>query len=322
MSKDTSFSESKSSGKGPDIYKNVFEHALALFKSENFPSQYMIEQLKEFESKIPDKSRRDWSGIDARTAFLMAVQEILMSENDLVREELEQTRNQYEDILIILGHEFKNLLTSASGYNSLLEKKLHDEKKSDLVEIQQASNHVIQKLFHLIDSVLKMVQGEKHILKPDYRLMDLEDDIIDPLVREIAGELQTKNMHISKKNIARKTMLLADEQLLAIVVRNLLENAVKYGDEGSEINIVIANIKDRIAVSIENKCRYIPDNICDGIFEKFNTIKLGNIAAGTGIGLYNVKNLIELHGGSVSCSSKKGKWIRFKFELLNNPDIK
>lgn len=322
MSKDRPSAAVKNPNLGPEFYKTLFEQALSMFDLKHLPTQDILDQLQEFESKIPAKSIQDLPDIELRTAFLTAVQEHLINENNFLRDELDRTRDQYEEILIMLSHEFKNLLTSTAGYNSLLEKKLREENKSDLLEIHLASNHVIQKLFHLIDSVLRMAQSEKHILKPDYRLMDLDDDIIEPLIREISGELQTKKMRVSKKNQATKTMLLADEQLITIVVRNLLENAVKYGDEGSVIEIVIDNIRDRVTVSVKNKCRYIPENICDGIFDKFNTVKLGNIAGGTGIGLYNVKSMVELHGGSVSCASKKGKWIRFKFELLNNPVVK
>ena len=303
--------------------KNYIYVPLRLFEAKQIPIGNVLRVLNElvpkFAAKLPETDSVQGNR-DQKLLLLIAAQEQLLRDNDHLQQELERSKQEYEDILIMLSHEFKNLLTSAQGYNSLLEKKLIAEQKNELLELQHSSDHVIKKSFQMIDSVLKMVQGEKNILKPDYRLIDIDKDIIIPLSLEIQGELERKNMSITKKNRASKTMLLADEQLIEIVMRNLIENACKYGDEGSRIEILVENETNRVSVSVKNLCSDLPENICDGIFEKFKTVKIGNIPTGTGIGLYNVKNLIQLHNGHISCISKAGKWIRFKFDLAIDPE--
>lgn len=306
-----------------DLYQKLYIRALKLFEAKQIPIGNVLRVLNElvpkFAAKLPETDSVQGNR-DQKLLLLIAAQEQLLRDNDHLQQELERSKQEYEDILIMLSHEFKNLLTSAQGYNSLLEKKLIAEQKNELLELQHSSDHVIKKSFQMIDSVLKMVQGEKNILKPDYRLIDIDKDIIIPLSLEIQGELERKNMSITKKNRASKTMLLADEQLIEIVMRNLIENACKYGDEGSRIEILVENETNRVSVSVKNLCSDLPENICDGIFEKFKTVKIGNIPTGTGIGLYNVKNLIQLHNGHISCISKAGKWIRFKFDLAFDPE--
>ena len=167
----------------------------------------------------------------------------------------------------------------------------------------------------MVDAILKMSLSEKNLIKPDYRLIDFEQDILNPMEAELKHELAKNRMTIRKKVRTKKTMIMADEQLIEIVMRNLLENAIQYGDYGSDIDLILDNNRSELVVTIKNFCSYLPDNICNGIFDKFKSIKMSNIKAGTGIGLYNVKNLIKLHYGNITCKSSSGKWIKFMFSL-------
>ena len=68
-------------------------------------------------------------------------------------------------------------------------------------------------------------------------------------------------------------------------------------------------------MSVKNICDEIPANLSDGIFEKFKSRKIGAEKGGTGIGLYNVKNIINLHQGNIICNCSAGKRIEFMFNI-------
>jgi K+-sensing histidine kinase KdpD len=302
-----------------DVYRELFEDGLKKIRNNQVPDKIILDLLKEYSTKLETAAGYNidprWSE-DINPIILLAVQENLLAENkNLVKAKL-----GYEEILNLLTHEFKNLLTTVHGYNLIMEKKLHEQEEGDLLDLHFSSDRVIKKLFNLVDSILKMSLGEKGLLKPDYRLIDFNNDVLKPIEAELNYELSLKSLHIKKKIKAKKTMIMADEQLIEIIMRNLLENVAKYADAESDVEILIANEKNNLVVSIKNFCRYIPENICDNIFEKFKSIKMSGIKSGTGIGLYNVRNLLKVHNGDISCASSAKKWIKIKFSIPFEPE--
>jgi signal transduction histidine kinase len=302
-----------------DVYRELFESGLELIRDNQLPDKIILDLLKEYSTKLESASANTIDpaiSAEINPIILLAVQEKLLAEN----QNLVDAKLGYEEILNLLTHEFKNLLTTVHGYNLIMEKKLHEQQEDDLLNLHFAGDRVIKKLFILVDSILKMSLGEKGLLKPDYRLMDFNSDVLKPLESELNYDFSLKSLHINKKIKAKKTMIMADEQLIEIIMRNLLENVAKYSDADSTVNILIENEKNKLVVSIKNFCQYIPENICDNIFEKFKSIKLTGIKSGTGIGLYNVRNLLRVHQGDISCVSAPKKWIKFKISIPFEPE--
>ncbi len=318
MSKNRDIIESSNHQDKVEKYHRLFESGLNLIHNDQLPDKIILEILDEYSKKLDTLTINDLDAEllkDKKSIILLGAQEKLLEDN----QQLISIKNGYEEVLNLLTHEFKNLLTTAQGYNLFLEKKLIAEDRQELLELHNSSDRVIKKLFYMVDSILKMSLNEKKLLKPDYRLIDFIADILDPLESELNHIFSTKSMQIKRRVQAKKTMLMADEQLLEIIVRNLLENAAKYGDHDSTVDIVVKNQRNGIVVSIKNFCKHLPDNISNNIFEKFNSVKISNIQAGTGIGLYNVKNLLRLHNGDVTCNAVTNKWIKFTFYLPYEP---
>jgi len=163
--------------------------------------------------------------------------------------------------------------------------------------------------------LLKMSLGEKGLLKPELKLIDFVEDILEPLKRDLEGQLHSKKMRIVLKQQSKNLIIECDEVLLDIVIRNLLINAIKYGEQNSEITVGINRDKKDFFVSVKNRSDAIPRDLCVGIFEKFQSRKIGSEKGGTGIGLYNVKNIINLHQGNITCKCLAGKWIEFRFNI-------
>ncbi len=300
-------------------YHFLFEHGLELIRQNQMPDEEILQLLKKYSEKLD-------AGALARInqdlvnkihpVVLLAIQEKLLSDN----QELLQIKEGYEQVLNLLTHEFKNLLTTAQGYNLLLGKGLLEQNQSELLDLHHSNDRVINKLFHMIDALLKMSLNERRLLQPDYRLIDFERDVLLPLESELDHEFDLKCMQIVKKIQAKKTMIMADEQLLEIIMRNLLENAVKYGDNDSKIELILKNDRKNLIVSIKNFCRHLPPNICKEIFSKYKSVKMSHIQTGTGLGLYNVKSLLNLQGGNISCQSVTKKWIKFTFSIPFEPE--
>ena len=240
---------------------------------------------------------------------------ILLREKDQLKKELIQVQTAYDEVLSLITHEFKNILTSVHGYNMMLERRLKKDKKDQSYQNLMASDRLTQQLFNMADSLLKMSLGEKGLLKPEYKLIDFVEDILKPVKADLAKRLKKKKMVVEKIKKTKNCIIQGDEWLLDIVIRNLLINAIKYGKEDTAIRIEMLSEDNNFVVSVRNKCEKLPNNLCDGLFQKFHSRKIGSVKGGTGLGLYNVKNIIELHNGKINCYILPDEWIEFKFVL-------
>jgi signal transduction histidine kinase len=239
-------------------------------------------------------------------------------DKEICERKLRDVSKSYDEVLGLITHEFKNILTSIHGYNMLLETRLENGNDPQSLNDLHDSDRLTRQLFYMTDSLLKMSLGEKGLIKPELKLVDFLEDIIEPLKRDLSKQLNKKQMQLILTYDMRNVVVECDEGLMDIVVRNLLLNAVKYGKQNSEIHVTIRRTKKDFVMSIRNYSDEIPADICTGIFEKFKSKKIGLEKGGTGIGLYNVKNIIHLHHGKITCKSSAGKWIEFHFTIPQN----
>jgi two-component system sensor histidine kinase SenX3 len=111
--------------------------------------------------------------------------------------------------------------------------------------------------------------------------------------------------------------VLGDSERLATAVDNLLQNAVKFSPEAPRIEVKGSRVDGRVTLEVRDHGVGIPESARQRLFEKFyrvNDPELHNVA-GTGIGLYLVRQVIEGHGGHVTVESQRGQGASFRIEL-------
>ena len=111
----------------------------------------------------------------------------------------------------------------------------------------------------------------------------------------------------------------ADEGLINQVIYNLIDNAVKFTPESGYIDVRAEQNSCHTTITITNSGAGIPADEIERIFERFYKVdkSRGLDTKSTGLGLYIVKSIVEMHGGTVSASSEPGKYTRFRFTLPN-----
>ena len=109
----------------------------------------------------------------------------------------------------------------------------------------------------------------------------------------------------------------ADKDLIYRVIYNLVDNAIKFTDEGGKISFAVKSDVKNLTFRIENTGRGIPKNELPYVFERFYKVdKSRSINKdSTGLGLYIVKTIIKKHGGIISVSSVENKFTAFEFNL-------
>ncbi|MEG1614799.1 MAG: ATP-binding protein, partial [Oscillospiraceae bacterium] len=112
----------------------------------------------------------------------------------------------------------------------------------------------------------------------------------------------------------------ADEDLIHQVIYNLVDNAVKFTEEGGSIRVSVAQEKDRIIAGIRNTGGGIPSEEVGRIFERFYKVDKSRSedVKGAGLGLYLVKSIVEMHGGQIAARSKQGEYTEFIFWIPKN----
>ena len=137
------------------------------------------------------------------------------------------------------------------------------------------------------------------------------------LVREICRLQQelTPEAEILERLPSQPLLVYGDASLLSQVFGNLLSNAVKYSPDAGLIQVTALRRDAQIAVVVEDRGIGIPEGEQSQVFERYYRGSNTTGVVGSGVGLYLVKTIIELHKGSVALNSREGDGSRFTVQL-------
>jgi two-component system OmpR family sensor kinase len=187
-------------------------------------------------------------------------------------------------------------------------------RANELAERAGKVRSAVLRMTNLIDSLLnssRLVDGDIslyfHPTEIDVAALLLD---VCQLHREIAPRSQ-----ISENFGPRPLPISGDGKLLFQVFSNLLSNAIKYSPDGGLIKITAAAEAVWIVATLQDRGVGIPEADLDRLFERY--YRGGNVSGivGTGVGLYFVKMVVELHRGNIVIASKQGEGPRFTVRL-------
>ncbi|HEU5121759.1 MAG TPA: ATP-binding protein, partial [Candidatus Saccharimonadales bacterium] len=108
----------------------------------------------------------------------------------------------------------------------------------------------------------------------------------------------------------------ADRASISEVLSNLIDNAIKYSNEGGAVNVTANTDGDFVKVSVEDRGIGMPGSVISNLFHKFyRSHRSRETVAGTGIGLYICKAIVESHGGKIGVRSTEGEGSTFEFTI-------
>jgi len=251
---------------------------------------------------------------------LMRTQQGLARQAAMLEEKLadEQHLTQLQrNFVSMASHEFRTPLTIIDGHAQRLIRMSDRLRADEIVERAGKVRAAILRMTNLIDNLLNssrlMDGGAGLYFHPaDIDLAALLHDVCR-LHREIAPGSQIGESFVAPLRIV------GDAKLLFQVFSNLLANAIKYSPAGALIRIEAACAAEHVAVAVDDCGIGIPDKDIDQLFARY--FRGSNVSGivGTGVGLYLVKMVIELHGGSVAVDSREGRGSRFTVRLPLRP---
>ena len=212
-------------------------------------------------------------------------------------------------------HELRTPITVLRGYIEVFEDELGpdlDEEGRDFLKKMQISANMLSTFVNNILNVVRIDNDEMkvHMTKENWL------DILGGASKEFAVRAQARKRKILVSFPDELPPVAADRVSIYEVLSNLVDNAIKYSNEGGEI-ILSTHVKDgMIETTIQDSGIGIPVNVIDHLFDKFyRSHRSRDNVGGTGLGLYLSKAIVEAHGGMIWVKSTDGKGSTFGFTL-------
>ena len=282
-------------------------------------------------------------------ASYSAIFENLCKQNQLYKQlkdayqKVENTNTMQREFINVAAHELRTPIQSVLGYTELLLEDEGDErKKLSLAAIV----HNAERLQKLASDILDIARIESNTFQLNKKSLNLNSSISNIVkdhgkileqhkARDITGLLSNVNVNNNKNNSNDKAMqtklvfkskvkegedifVKADEERLAQVIRNILDNAFKFTDSYGSITVTLEKqeVQRRAIITIKDTGTGIDPGILPKLFSKFAT----KSHRGTGLGLYISKNIVESHGGRILAENNtdgKGATFTITLPLLN-----
>lgn len=227
--------------------------------------------------------------------------------------QLEETNEELEDFVYSVSHDLRAPLRSISGFSEIIGRRhkasLNEEGRHYFDNIIKAS----RQMGELIDDLLKFSRlGRKSIKLEAVPLRD----VFELAIETLSSEIKRKNAQIDIP--AQLPAVRGDLMLLANIVINLIDNAVKYHkpDESPVIDIGYEIMDQAVLLSISDNGIGIEPEYQEKVFKMFQRLHSQTDYPGTGIGLTAVKKALQMIGGEIRVRSAPGKGSVFKIKLL------
>jgi signal transduction histidine kinase len=229
-------------------------------------------------------------------------------------EQLQAANSSYLEALGFISHELKSPLASMVMEARLLQQgyvgELSVEQQQRIAKIANKAQYMIGLIRDYLD-LARLETGE--LQAEPLAEVDLRKDVVDPAVELANAYLERFKVTLDNGCPADMPAVMCDPRLLVVALSNLLSNAAKYGREGGKARIIVENSGEGFSINVWNEGEGFSDEQRQQLFQKFSRLHSpgGQQRKGTGVGLYSVRRIAQLHGGTASASSEPGQWAQF-----------
>lgn len=231
--------------------------------------------------------------------------------------ESERTKNE---LITNVAHDLRTPLTSIIGYLELLSKgvPVGPEMQQKYIDIAYTKAKRLEKLIEDLFGFTKMNYGK---ISMNVGKVDIVK-LLGQLLEEFYPSFADKDLTYELTSNVPALTIAADGNLLARLFDNLINNAIKYGAEGKKVLVKIWAEEEIVTVSVVNYGYVIPADELPLIFNKFYRVEQSRstTTGGTGLGLAIAKNIVDMHGGTISVTSDLNGTV-FTVKLKVNFDI-
>jgi len=287
---------------GEKIYDYIEDFDINYFLNEEEEISKEIKILHPAERELKIKKAFILSGRE-KIGKVIAVQDI----SDIKR--LENMRSQF---VANVTHELKTPLTSIKDFAETL-KYVEDEKIRE--KFLDIIDNEAERLSRLISDILVLSKIESSTTTDDEDFMPYI--VIDEVISIVKNMAENKNISLIIEKSERDIKLHGDKDKFLQLVLNLVENGIKYSNEGSTVKVRSFIKKGDYILQVEDNGIGIPKEDIPRIFERFYRVDKSRKGGGTGLGLAIVKHIVKIFNGEISIESELNKGSIFTVTIKN-----
>ena len=213
-----------------------------------------------------------------------------------------------------VSHELKTPMTTIAGFiDGILDGTIPQEKQRYYLQIVSDEVKRLSRLVRTMLDLSRIDSGELHLRPARF---DITQTIFSALL-SFERPIEEKRLEIRGLEDAESLFVDGDPDMIHQVMYNLIENAVKFTNEGGYIQIGVIDCENRTVVRVRNSGPGIPADEVSLIFDRFYKTDKSRSKdkTGMGLGLYIVRTIIRLHGGEITASSVENEYCQFEFWL-------
>ncbi|SJZ30426.1 PAS domain-containing sensor histidine kinase [Selenihalanaerobacter shriftii] len=244
-----------------------------------------------------------------------------ITERKQLQEELKYSKLKNE-FFANLSHEFKTPLNLIFSGLQMLNLHLNKNLKIDKDEKSDRYLNVIKqnsyRLLKLINNLVDINKIESDALELNLENHDVVD-LIKKIVLSVESYAKEINRELKYDSELKEKIIACDFFNLERIILNLISNAIKFTEEDDEILVKTYETDDYVVIEVKDTGIGILEEKQEIIFKRFGQVdkSFTRNSEGSGIGLFIVKSLVEMHGGSIKVESELGKGSRFIVKLPN-----
>ncbi len=219
-----------------------------------------------------------------------------------------------------IAHELRTPVTSIRGYLETLIAcpDMAPEKKQDFIEKAYNQTLRLAELITDMSLISKMEEKSSKFQKEDVDIFDISNEVFEEFRDRIASQnVKVENM------LVPGTVLTGNKTLVYTIIRNLVENSLKYAGNDIVIHLeCYSQIEKFCYLTYYDTGEGVPHEHLDQIFERFYRIEEGRTrdVGGSGLGLSIVKNAVKFHGGDIRVINRQWGGLQFFFSLRRHAD--
>lgn len=246
--------------------------------------------------------------ISALASKVIRVQEKLEYEVNQAQKEKEQVKC----LISNMSHQLKTPLSNVVMYRDLLELEPEAEQRANFLERMKIQ---LEKLDWILQSLFKMVKLEQGVIHFETEQSSLKETLLSAL-NSTYDKAEKKEICIITKPF-KDCLLMHNRKWTAEVFSNILENAIKYSEKGSKIEIQVNALELFTEIRFQDNGMGIKKEELTNIFQRFYRSKEAENKEGSGIGLYLSRMILEKEKGYMTVTSDYGKGSCFSVFLQN-----
>ncbi len=302
------------------IIRTAIAVALAILIFSMVLNRYFLKPIRNlvnYTKIIKDKSRKK-TNIDSLKNRNDEIGMLSVSLEDMTHE-LQKRINTAENFSTDLVHEIRNPLASLKSASEIISETENKSQRDKLVKIL---SHDVERIERLITDYSQMLKDEVALSNEKMKKIDLKliaKSVVDDFNNIYENKRGIKIKLIDKENL-NEYPIFGIENRIEQIIANLLDNSISFSSDNQKILVQIdKDLNNQIILKVIDEGQGFKEKNTNKIFNRFYSNRPDKFGEHSGLGLNIVKNLVELHGGSINASNnidQKGANVKISFPLI------